>query len=636
MKNKINMFIWWGFLIIYLELIYKLFVVKNLFTINTLSVIVFSIPYIFIFGLITSLFSNKVNRIINIILTIFITILTLAQIVYFNFYHSIFSFFSLVVGGGGQVIQFTSMIIEVIFRIWYIFMIVLLPLILSLIFRKKIFNYNRISIKKILYSLCSIIVSFLLIIININISKGDYSLKKLLYETHAPMLTINKTGLLTMEIIDFYRYFHGFSEEFSTFDINSGSYDKEGYNVLNIDFDSLIDKESDKKVKEMHKFFKNTKPTNKNEYTGLFKDKDIILIIAESFDTIAIDEKLTPTLYKLSNNSFIFNNYYEPLYPISTFDGEFTILTSLIPREGIWSLYEASKNYMPYTYGNMFKNANYNTYAFHNNEFDFYHRDKTHESIGFNYMACGNGLEKLMNCNNWPNSDLEMLDSTKDIYINDNLFATYYMTFSGHLIYNFRENSMSIKNKNVVENTNYSNKIKAYLATNIELDKAVENLVEKLKDENKLDDTLIIITPDHYPYGLTTKHLNEVSSINRDDKFENYHTSLIMYNPNIEKTYIDKVVSGIDLMPTIYNLFDLEYDSRLLMGRDMFSDEEHIVVLSDRSWITDKCSYNSLIGKCSNGFNDKEYIDNINKIVNDRFSISSLIIEKDYYSKLGY
>ena len=96
------------------------------------------------------------------------------------------------------------------------------------------------------------------------------------------------------------------------------------------------------------------------------------------------------------------------------------------------------------------------------------------------------------------------------------------------------------------------------------------------------------------------------------------------------------MVSGIDLMPTIYNLFDLEYDSRLLMGRDMFSDEEHIVVLSDRSWITDKCSYNSLIGKCSNGFNDKEYIDNINKIVNDRFSISSLIIEKDYYSKLGY
>ena len=635
MKNKVNMFIWWLLWLAYIELIYKLFVVKNLFTSNTISVLIFCLPWTIIFSMLTSLFNNKVNRIINIVLTFTITIFTLAQIVYFNFYHSIFSFFSFTTGTG-QVFQFYTYIIEVILRIWYIFVLTLLPLLLVLIYSKKIFNYDRINKKQVLYRLSGLLVSFLLVFITIKVDNNKYPLKRLLFETHAPMLTINKTGLFTMEVIDIFRYYNGFEEKISVYDIDSSENNNTKYNVLNIDFDSLIEEEKDDTIKQMHYYFKNVKPSNKNEYTGLLKDKNIIFIAAESLDPIAIDEELTPTLYKLANNGFVFNNYYQPLYPISTFDGEFMLLTSLIPKEGEWSLASTSSNSMPFALGNMFKNINYNTLAYHNNVYSFYHREKSHTNIGFTYVACGNGIEKLMNCDNWPNSDYEMINSTVNSYINGDKFATYYMTFSGHLNYNFRENSMSIKNEDAVKDLPYSNKIKSYLATNIELDKALEDLLNKLESNNKLDDTLIVISPDHYPYGLTSKQMNEISDTDRGNKFENYHTTLIMYNPNIEKTYVDKVVSGLDVLPTIYNLFGIEYDSRLLMGRDIFSDEEHIVIFSDRSWITDKCAYNSLTGTCENGFNDQDYISNINKIVNDRFSMSSLIIDKDYYSKLGY
>ena len=635
MKNKINNIFWWSFLIIYLEIIYKIFVVGNLFTINTLTVLIFSVPWILLISFISSLFNEKVNKIINIVLTIAIVILTLAQIVYYNFYYSIFSLFSLTAGGGGQVIQFVSYIIKVILRIWYIFLIVLIPVILYLLLNKKVFKYNKISLKKALFYLLGFNLSFISIIISINISSEPYPLKKLLFETHAPMLTINKTGLLTMEAIDVYRYFNGFDEKINYYDINNNDYKSEEYNVMNINFNKLISKETDNTIINMHNYFKNVKPTPKNEYSGLFKDKNIIYIVAESLDTIAIDEELTPTLYKMANNSFVFNNYYQPLYPISTLDGEYMLLSSLIPKEGVWSLYDSSNNSMPFTYGNSFKKNGYTTYAFHNNVYNFYHREEAYPNIGFNYLACGNGLEKNMNCNNWPNSDLEMIESTKNLFINNDKFASYYMTFSGHLIYNFRENSMSIKNKDSVENLNYSKDVKAYLSANIELDKSLEELLKELEKNNKLNDTLIVISPDHFPYGLTGKEINEKSEFDRNNKFELYHTSLIIYNPNIEKTVIDKTVSGIDVLPTILNLFGIEYDSRLLMGRDIFSDEEHIVILSDRSWITDVCSYDSLTNKCTNGYNDKEYINRINKIVNERFSLSSLIIDKDYYSKLG-
>lgn len=638
MKKKINIFYWWVFWILFLEYIYRIFIIKDFFNINTLIVTVFSFIYITLFSFVTNVFCEKANKIITVFLTIIITFFTLAQIVYYNFYNSIFSFYSLTTGTG-QVLHFWSMIVEVIVRIWYIFALILIPVILFIIFNNKIFEYKR-NKGIILYTfIIGLIVSVLSSYVLIKkYDKGQlYSLNNLIYKTHAPMLTINKTGLLTMEVIDIYRYFFGFEENFDIKKDEVKNVSKKiEYNKLDIDFDKLIEESNDETIKSMHEYFSSLTPSEKNKYTGMFKGKNLIFITAEAFDTIAIDENITPTLYKIANNGFIFNNYYQPLYPVSTSDGEYMNVMSLIPKEGVWSFYRTSKNYMPFGIGNMFKKLDYNTYGFHNHNYNYYHREKSHTNIGLTYYGCGNGLEKKMNCKHWPNSDFEMIKATTPYYLNDDKpFMTYYMTVSGHLNYNFSGNNMASRNKSKVKNLNYKDSIKAYYATQIEFDKAIEELLNELEESGKLDDTLIVIAPDHYPYGLTTKDMNTVSRIDRTDKFENYHTSLIMYNPKIENKVVDKVISGIDILPTIYNLFGIDYDSRLLMGSDIFSNSEHIVILSDRSFITSKGKYNSITGEFSNPNVSKEYIDNINKIINEKFKMSSLILEKDYYKELG-
>lgn len=638
MKKKINIFYWWVFWILFLEYIYRIFIIKDFLNINTLIVTVFSFIYITLFSFVTNVFCEKANKIITVFLTIIITFFTLAQIVYYNFYNSIFSFYSLTTGTG-QVLHFWSMIVEVIVRIWYIFALILIPVILFIIFNNKIFEYKR-NKGIILYTfIIGLIVSMLSSYVLIKkYDKGQlYSLNNLIYKTHAPMLTINKTGLLTMEVIDIYRYFFGFEENFDIKNDEVKNVSKRiEYNKLDIDFDKLIEESNDETIKSMHEYFSSLTPSEKNKYTGMFKGKNLIFITAEAFDTIAIDENITPTLYKIANNGFIFNNYYQPLYPVSTSDGEYMNVMSLIPKEGVWSFYKTSKNYMPFGIGNMFKKLDYNTYGFHNHNYNYYHREKSHTNIGLTYYGCGNGLEKKMNCKHWPNSDFEMIKATTPYYLNDDKpFMTYYMTVSGHLNYNFSGNNMASRNKSKVKNLNYKDSIKAYYATQIEFDKAIEELLNELEESGKLDDTLIVIAPDHYPYGLTTKDMNTVSRIDRTDKFENYHTSLIMYNPKIENKVVDKVISGIDILPTIYNLFGIDYDSRLLMGSDIFSNTEHIVILSDRSFITSKGKYNSITGEFSNPNVSKEYIDNINKIINEKFKMSSLILEKDYYKELG-
>lgn len=644
MKSKFKIILWWSFLIIYLEIIYKFFIMKDLLTTNTFSVVLFSIPWIIIFTIITSIFNEKVNKILTIVFSFLIVLITLAQIVYYNFYNSMFSFLSLTTGTG-QVMQFYVMIASVIARIWYIFAIILIPYILFLIFKNKLFNFKKNNLKFLISYLLIFILSFLGIVLVISKNnEGFYSLKRLIFKTHAPMLTIDKTGLFTMEMIDIERYIFGFNEEIYSEQINVNNEEEKvpevkiEYNTTDIDFDKLINDETDDKIKSMHVYFKNTDPSNKNEYTGMFKDKNLIFITAEAFDTIAIDEKLTPTLYKIANNSFIFKNYYQPLYPVSTSDGEYMNLNSLIPKEGVWSFKQTSKISMPYGIGNMFNKEGYVSYGFHNHNYNYYDRQKSHKNIGLKYYGCGNGLEKKMNCKHWPNSDKEMIDATTSYYIDNDKFMTYYMTVSGHLNYNFSGNNMAYRNKNKVKNLKYSTAIKAYLATQIELDKGIEKLLQVLEEKGKLNDTLIVIAPDHYPYGLTIKQINEISTIDRNDKFEKFHTTLIMYNPNIEKTVVDKVISSLDILPTIYNLYGLTFDSRLLMGRDIFSNNEHIVILSDRSWITDKGKYNSVTKEFTSTTNEeieKDYIDRINMIVNQRYGMSSLIIDNNYYKKIG-
>lgn len=655
MKRKLPLLIFYSFLIIYLELVYKSAVLNNVFSINTLTVIVFSIPFILINTLISSLFKEKINRIISIVLSIFITLIYISQYIYFEFYDSIFSIYSIKEGTGQVFGEFFSAILKMVLDNIWVTLLFLLPFLLFIIFGKKIFNYERNKKASLITSGLSIVSIAICILFVQFYGSGMYSLKRLYKETHAPMITINKVGLLSMEVLDLDRFIFGFEEKL--YNISKPTDNKEEtkkpeeteeikYNVLDIDFDKLINEEENSMVKSMHEYFKNVTPTKQNEYTGIFKGKNLIYITAEGFDKIAIDESLTPTLYKLANNGFVFENYYQPLFTVSTSDGEYMFLNSLIPKEGVWSFYRSSNIYMPFGVGNVFKREGYSTVnAYHDHTYTYYNRDKSHPNLGFDkYIGCGNGLEELINCKTWPESDVEMINATVDDYINSDNFMTYYMTVSGHLNYTFTGNYISYKNKDLVKDLPYTDHVKAYLAANIELDRAIESLINKLKEKGKLDDTVIVISPDHYPYGLKTSELNEISDTDRSDKFEMFHTSLILYNSEIkENVKVTKYVSSIDVLPTIYNLFGIKYDSRLLMGRDALSDAEGLVILSDRSFINEFGSYNSITGKYTKFKEDvsNDYIEKLNHEVYQRFTMSSLLLyEKngvylDYYRKLG-
>jgi phosphoglycerol transferase MdoB-like AlkP superfamily enzyme len=261
------------------------------------------------------------------------------------------------------------------------------------------------------------------------------------------------------------------------------------------------------------------------------------------------------------------------------------------------------------------------------------------KTLGYEkYTGCRNGLEKEMSCK-WLPSDVDLINVTTPKYTSSDHFMTFYISVSGHAPYNFGGgNSMSVRNKNAVKDLKVSEKPKAYVASQIEFDKAVKALIDNLEAAGKLDDTVIVITGDHYPYTLTTDEINELSSYKRDGIVEVNRSNLIIWNNKMEKPIkIDKVGSQIDVLPTLLNLFGIDYDSRLIVGKDILSDYPGLAVFSNRSWVSDKGTYFAYSKKFvpRDGVEvDKDYVNNMNIEVANRFTISGQIIGNNVYQKI--
>lgn len=623
--------------ILYLELIYHLFVFKTFEFKSILFITLFSLLTSLFIDLITSFFNKKLNKWLFIGINAFIYVLFLAQYINFKFYGNIISVYS--VFHGGQVFGFFGAIWAVIKENIFRCLLLFIPVSLLFIFHKKIKSESfnpKILWKKALVLLITFIITVLSL--NLDTKKSIYTAKNLYYNHHYPNQMAQTFGILTTMRLDLERTISGFEEKTievaETPDKEVNKDPKIEYNVADIDYDSLIKNETNEEIKNIHNYVKSSKPSEKNIYTGMFKGKNLIAIVAEAFSPIAVNKDLTPTLYKLVNSGFVFNNFYTPIYYVSTSDGEYVTLNSLLPKESVWSFSKSSKNYLPYAYGNIFKEMGYTTYAFHDGTYKYYNRHLSHPNMGYTYKACGNGLEKSMKCKIWPQSDLEMINATYDYYKDSEHFMTYYMTISGHLQYNFYGNNMSYRNRDLVKDLDKSTAIKAYIAAQKELDKALEELLNKLEADGKLDDTVIVLSADHYPYGLTTDQISEVMNI-EDAKFDVHKNNLVIWSSTMkEPIEINKYGESLDILPTVLNLFGIDFDSRLLMGRDLLSNSDGLVIFNDRSWITDKGKYNAST-KVFTPFNnkqvDEDYIESINTKVYNKFVISKNILETNYY-----
>lgn len=627
--------------------IYGQFNIKQL----VISILFISVIAI-LMALIVLFFKQCTAFIISIFLLSIISIVYISQTIYFAFFKTFYSIYS--IGKGMAITQFWQDILQTAGAHIGWLVLYILPVLILACFGRNYFVFKRGNLFTFgVYLFTALLLQLGAVgIIHIG-DKEQHSTYELYYEQHFPFIATEKLGLLTSIRLDIQRTITNWSPTLSTppvidephasmDSVHGEEHENENetnekiiYQTMDIDFDTLIQEETNEELKELHTYFSKQDPTEENEMTGKYEDYNLILLTAEGFNPFAVDATYTPTLHKLVHEGYYFPNFYTPIWEVSTSDGEYVALNSLVPKNGVWSFEQSANNYFPFALGNQLKDIGYETKAYHNHTYTYYGRDQSHPNIGYDYKGLGNGLDVT---ETWPESDLEMMEKTVDEYIDQEPFHIYYMTVSGHMQYSFEGNQMAFKNKRFVQDAPYSEQAKAYLATQIELDKAMEYLLNRLEEAGILDQTIIALSGDHYPYGLDDETIDEFAGHEVEQNFELYENYFILYADGMEPETIEKQGSSFDILPTLSNMMGLEFDSRLMVGKDLFSEADPLIPFLNKSFITDKGTYNSETSEFTPHEDDASvdvaYIEEMIARVEAQFYYSTKILETDYFEHI--
>lgn len=655
--------------LLYHELLLRAFDTQNAFFRGTLvMVMLFSIATGLLLSLLVNLLHNRrLAQVLTLVVTALWTLLLCVEYCCRSYFKSYFSVGFICTMTGNVVTGFGSTIPGIVAQRLPFLIPALLPLALCILLRKRIATEHRMSKWSLLFVTA---VSVIFLLIGEGLARwgtyGDsYTYN---FQTDA---AVSQFGLHTAVRLEAEYALFGTPQPKlelpARTDEPDGTPDdpaaattpvEYGYNALDIDFQALADSASDSTLRSMAQYFGSLTPSRKNEYTGLFQGKNLVLITAEAFSPWFISRELTPTLYKLTHEGFVCENYYQPGWGQSTTGGEYAVMTGLLPT---WvgsnvSFYASANDDMPFALGNQLRALGYRTGAYHDNIYNYYNRDKTHPNLGYDYQGVGNGLT-MTEDGSWPYSDQEMVQNTIgdyiDGYVSDGTpFHVYYMTVSGHGSYGWGH-AMAAKNRAKAQAAypNASTQVQAYVAANLELENALTYLLEQLEAAGIAEDTVICMSADHYPYLLAepeADYYNELRGVVDSERdTDRYRNALVLWCGGMENAVtVTEPCSAVDIVPTLSNLFGLEYDSRLLSGRDVLDKDYNagsaagsipLVILptsSGNSWATAAGVFEA----STRTFNarpgvtvEEDYVSRVNNIVALQYNYAQQLIARDYY-----
>lgn len=405
----------------------------------------------------------------------------------------------------------------------------------------------------------------------------------------------------------------------------------------------------DEAYKEFRDFYDNKKIVNKNEYTDIFKDKNVIVIHAESIQSFAMNlnfngKEVTPTLNKLAKEGIYFNNFYAVESVGTSSDTEFSFSTSLLPS----SAETVFMNYYDRDYVSiqkLIKNNGYNVFSMHGNKCDFWNREQMHMNLGYDKFYCYTNAYDIDETIGLGLSDKSFFKQSVPIIKenSDNKFYATLIMLSNHTpftdIVNYSDYDLTTtyidEEGNVVkddylENTTLGNYIKSVNYA----DSAINDFINELDENGLLDNTVIVIYGDHdakikrKEFEKYYNHVDGKDLLKSDPNYktvDDYEYEINRKVPFIiwtkDKQYnvvVDKVMSMLDVMPTLGNMLGVYNEYAL--GNDIFSIEDNIIVFPDGNWLTNKMYYN--------------YQKDEGRLLNNQESLSSKYIED--YNEYAY
>ncbi len=654
--------------LVYFEIVFKLSTVGGFWNVGTLFMVLFSIAFGVVGYLLSTILKNKkANYIVNIVLLVLTAMPFLIEFFIYKQFKTFYDIGSMFSNGADAVGGFYKDILRMIFS-WDGFTKIVLFLLPAALYALLGRNFAGKQTSCALYRIGAASAAVILYIGALLGIMGVPFLDGLLGDQYTFNGSVEGLGLVSAFRLDVQNMF---SEDEGNFELNGdvptipqiviptkptdptqpGNTDPMNTdpqptetepivytpNIMDLQFDT----DASGKIKELNAYVASLTASMKNEYTGLFKGKNLIMITAEAFAGEVIDPVLTPTLYRLAHSGIQFTDYYQTADGGTT-GGEYLHIFGMLPTAGGQSVKNTQKHLNYFTMGSQLNRLGYYGQAFHNNSYTYYDRHKTHINLGYSagFMGYGNGMEEFVR-NQWPQSDYEMVKGTLPLYIDHQPFNAYYMTVSGHSNYTKTGNTIVKQNWDRVAHLTCSDEVKGYFAAQLGLEDALAHLVEQLELAGIADDTVIVLTTDHYPYGLDEPYLEELYGFEVNNRFDRDHNRLIIWSGCLEDRepiVVDEPTCVLDILPTLSNLFGTEFDSRLFPGRDVFSDAPVLVFNMNYDW---KTEYGTFINSKNKFYPVSEdiqipdgYVSAIKQIVKSKVQYCKLVLETDYFRSL--
>ncbi len=376
----------------------------------------------------------------------------------------------------------------------------------------------------------------------------------------------------------------------------------------------------------------------KNRYTGKQKGNNLIIVQLEGVDSWLINKNDTPTLYNMMKKSINFTNHYSYYNGGgSTFNSEFAVNTGFItPLSYTQNAYTFNKNSFPYSLAHLFKNEGYSVNAFHMNTKEFYSRGTNYKNWGYdNYYGLVD-LGTYKDNSYYLDRELILNEDFNEKMFSDKPFVDYIITYTNHMPFSSEKgNCKMLLDLDSEENENVSydlNEEDCARRQAKETDYMMELLLNELKTRNLYNNTTIVVLTDHYLYTLSDKTIL--------DKYKNTSNNLINYTPFFiwnngkDKKTVKTVTSQLNVLPTILNLFGIDYNPNNYIGSDALDNNyQKIVFFSDYSWYDGNVYVDGGI-VTNKRYISEEALDDKNYYVNYLIKKNDLTLKYNYFKEL--
>ena len=636
------------------ELIFRILSNFEIFDWASLRILIGLNLIAILIALSTSILKEKASKIVTIIVGFVLSLYTFLQIGFNNYLGVYMSF-----GTSSQFGAVKDYVVEFLSSLSWTYYLIFIPIILSItlliVFRKKI-KYFEFAKKSAFYL---IFVSVALIVLSFTYKytiTADFmqnalqqvSNIELVKNPSVPSITIKEFGTIGYGVLDVKSLISPKTEEEPAEEIPEEE-KKEEEEVVN-DNSRIIDdrawkeaitNEKNSTYNSLNKYFINRDITEKNDYTGLFEGKNLIVIMMESVNDIMINEEYYPNFYKLYSEGWHFANHYSPRNSCATGNNEMSGMISLYSINDSCTANKYKTNTYYESIFNLFNNSGYETTSMHNYTEGYYRRNTIHTNMGSKkyYGVQSLKIPFYYEYGKWASDEdfFKKVLTILDKYDENTKFMTWLTTVSSHQPYSISSpyGDMYI---NEFKNTKYNISTKRYMSKLKVLDNAIGILINGLTERNLLDDTVIVLFADHYPYGLAKTNIETVlgHSVSKDSLADK--TPLVIYNPGLEAKEYEQYTTYMNLTPTLANLFNLDYDPRLYLGHDALApDYQSMIVFADGSWKNEHAFYSAANSKITK-YDDFYTVDDIKKINNTLtvdMKMSAIAIKNNYFAYLN-